>query len=43
MTSVVWFGVALTAAPLLLTLGTRQGTSRAVPGKSDDLLGDLVR
>ncbi|MEV4171323.1 MFS transporter [Nonomuraea sp. NPDC049709] len=29
--SVVWFGVALTAASLLLTLGTRQRTSRAVP------------
>ncbi|MGP4098377.1 MFS transporter [Nonomuraea sp. KM90] len=33
--SVVWFGVALTAASLLLTLGTRQRTARTVP---DDAL-----
>ncbi|GII61144.1 MFS transporter [Sphaerisporangium krabiense] len=32
VTSVVWFGVALTAASLLLTLGARRKTSRAVPG-----------
>ncbi|MEU6431863.1 MFS transporter [Microbispora sp. NPDC046973] len=32
VTSVVWFGVALTAASLLLTLGTRRKTSRTVPG-----------
>ncbi|WP_084464299.1 MFS transporter [Microtetraspora fusca] len=32
VTSVVWFGVALTAASLLLTLGTRQKTSRTAPG-----------
>ncbi|PZG15811.1 MFS transporter [Nonomuraea aridisoli] len=31
VTSVVWFGVALTAASLLLTLGTRQRASR--PGR----------
>ncbi|MBF8186623.1 MFS transporter [Nonomuraea sp. K274] len=35
VTSVVWFGVALTAASLLLTLSTRQRTSRPVP---DDAL-----
>nr|BFE78256.1 hypothetical protein GCM10020093_008570 [Planobispora longispora] len=29
--SVVWFGVVLTAASLLLTLGTRRRTSRTVP------------
>ncbi|GAA3645993.1 MFS transporter [Nonomuraea antimicrobica] len=32
VTSVVWFGVALTAASLLLTLVTRRKTVRAVPG-----------
>ncbi|WP_082310454.1 MFS transporter [Nonomuraea sp. SBT364] len=31
VTSVVWFGVALTAASLLLTLGTGQRNSRTVP------------
>ncbi|MGI5489045.1 MFS transporter [Microtetraspora malaysiensis] len=31
VTSVVWFGVALTAAALLLTLSTRQKAARAVP------------
>ncbi len=35
VTSVVWFGLALTAAALLLTLGTRQKTARTVP---DDAL-----
>ncbi|GAA4581273.1 MFS transporter [Planotetraspora phitsanulokensis] len=35
VTSVVWFGVALTAASLLLTLSTRQRASRTVP---DDAL-----
>ncbi|MCC5576476.1 MFS transporter [Microtetraspora sp. AC03309] len=35
VTSVVWFGLALTAAALLLTLGTRQRTARTVP---DDAL-----
>ncbi|WP_084259439.1 MFS transporter [Microtetraspora malaysiensis] len=33
--SVVWFGLALTAAALLLTLGTRRKTARTVP---DDAL-----
>uniref|UniRef100_UPI003D921582 MFS transporter n=1 Tax=Microbispora rosea TaxID=58117 RepID=UPI003D921582 len=32
VTSVVWFGVTLTAASLLLTVGTRRKTSRALPG-----------
>ncbi|WP_433211782.1 MFS transporter [Microtetraspora malaysiensis] len=35
VTSVVWFGLALTAAALLLTLGTRRKTARTVP---DDAL-----
>jgi predicted MFS family arabinose efflux permease len=35
VTSVVWFGVALTAASLLLALSTRDRTSRTVP---DDAL-----
>lgn len=34
VTGVVWFGVALTAASLLLTLATRGRTSPAVPGEA---------
>ncbi|MGP3960986.1 MFS transporter [Nonomuraea sp. 3N208] len=34
VTSVVWFGVALTAASLLLTLSTRQRTSHTVPNNA---------
>ncbi|MGI5157874.1 MFS transporter [Microbispora sp. CA-102843] len=32
VTGVVWFGAALTAASLLLALGTRQKTSHTIPG-----------
>ncbi|WP_331766170.1 MFS transporter [Embleya sp. NBC_00896] len=40
VTSAVWFGVALTAASLLVTVGMRRTTSRGVP---DDAVGTVDR